>query len=597
MNWLFIGETMGKIKVLKDIVANRIAAGEVVERPESIVKELIENSLDANADKIDIFIKNGGKAGITITDNGCGMSYDDAIIAFERHATSKITSEKDLESIKSLGFRGEALPSIASVTKLLLKTKEQNEENGTIVRIEGGIIKNVTTAPLNSGTHIEITSLFYNIPARKKFLKSVETEYGRIVRVVHSYALANPKIAFTLNHNGKTVVKYSKRQKLEDRIASLLDKNFSFAEINQNSICIKAFLLPPESAIKSQAKQFFLLNGRFVKERTISSALLSAYKSVTSFFSGYPQAVIWMQVPHNFVDVNVHPAKLEVRFKNQGVIYDLVKNVCIECLSKRKETPKMFYNSDKNSFSLNESTNEQIGYNSKQLLNTTYASQFPDIKEDNFNKQEQADINYLNNNFDSVSQPEINYFKVIGQFQNSYILVEKDKELYIVDQHVAHERILYEQTLKRLANGNIEKTNLLIPETVNVGEEILPFILENSDIFFKAGFQFSPIDNKTVKITTVPVFLKQMEIKKTFLEIMAIVIDNKGKDIEEIYKDLAATVGCKAAIKANTNLPYPQMQALLNDIMKTENPYYCPHGRPIIIKLTLDEIEKLFKRK
>jgi len=590
---------MGKIKVLKDVVANRIAAGEVVERPESIVKELIENSIDANADKIDIFIKNGGKAGITITDNGCGMSYDDAIIAFERHATSKITSEKDLESIKSLGFRGEALPSIASVTKLLLKTKEQNEENGTIVRIEGGTIKNVTTAPLNSGTHIEITSLFYNIPARKKFLKSVETEYGRIVRVVHSYALANPKIAFTLNHNGKTVVKYSKRQKLEDRIASLLDKNFSFAEINQNSICIKAFLLPPESAIKSQAKQFFLLNGRFVKERTISSALLSAYKSVTSFFSGYPQAVIWMQVPHNFVDVNVHPAKLEVRFKNQGVIYDLVKEVCIECLSKRKETPKMFYNSDKNSLSLNRNTTsyEQMNYQNPSFK-PVYSSKFPDIKGNELNEHiNNINANEFNSSLNSVSQSDVNYFKVIGQFQNSYILVEKDKELYIVDQHVAHERILYEQTLKRLANGNIEKTNLLIPETVNVGEEILPLITEKSELFFKAGFQFSAIDNKTVKITTVPVFLKQMEIKKTFLEIMAIVIDNKGKDIEETYKDLAATVGCKAAIKANTNLPYPQMQALLNDIMKTENPYYCPHGRPIIIKLTLDEIEKLFKRK
>jgi DNA mismatch repair protein MutL len=587
---------MGKIKVLKDVVANRIAAGEVVERPESIVKELIENSIDSGADKIDVFIKNGGKTGIVVSDNGCGMSYDDAIIAFERHATSKIKTEKDLESIKSLGFRGEALPSIASVTKLLLKTKIKEEDEGTIVKIEGGIIKNVSTAPLNSGTYIEISSLFYNIPARKKFLKSVETEYSRIVRVIHSYALANPKIAFTLNHNGRIVVKYSKRQTLKDRISSLLDKNYSNAEIQYENICIKAFLLPPESAIKSQTKQFFLLNGRFVKERTISSALLSAYKSVTSFFSGYPQAVIWMQVPHNFVDVNVHPAKLEVRFKNQGVIYNLVKDVCTKALRQRKETPKVFLDSNKNSLSLTEKNNEQTLLK-KNTYQPAYSSQFPDIEGNDNERIRNTNNNEFKNHIEKTEQQEQTEFKVIGQFQNSYILVEKIGELYIVDQHVAHERILYEQTLKRLANGTIEKTNLLIPEVVNVGDEVLPLIIQKKDIFFKTGFRFDAIDTKTVKITTVPVFLKQKDITKTFLDVVSVIVDYKDKETEEIYKDLAATVGCKAAIKANTNLPYPQMQELLNNIMKTDNPYYCPHGRPIIIKLSLEQIEKMFKRK
>jgi len=592
---------MGKIKILKDVVANRIAAGEVVERPESIVKELVENSIDSKADKIDVFIKNGGKIGITIIDNGCGMSYDDSILAFERHATSKITTEQDLEGISTLGFRGEALPSIGSVSKLILKTCQTDETEGTIVKIEGGTIKNVVAAPCEKGTFIEVSSLFFNMPARKKFLKSVETEYGRIVRVVNSYALANPSIAFSLVHNGKTVISYSKRQKLADRVSMLLGKEFSFSELDNEGISIKAFLMPPEAAIKSTAKQYFLLNGRFVKERTISSALLSAYKTSTSFFSGYPQAVLWMNIPHFLVDVNVHPSKLEVRFRNQGTIYNLVKEVCMKGLAKRTTTPEIYFNDNNERITLQQNqTNEYRGIANRQ---NSYSYQnhnqhFPDFSGDlvseALNTVDNNENNSINN---SVIQNEYIDYKVIGQYQNSYIIAEKDSELYIIDQHVAHERILYEQSLDRLANGSFDKTNLLIPEIVNVGMEILPLIMTKSQIFAQSGFNFQIIDDKTVKITSVPVFLPQKDISKTFLEIIAVIIENKEKDINELYKDLAATVGCKAAIKAHTNLSYTEMQRLLIDVIKTDNPYYCPHGRPIIIKLTLSEIEKLFKRK
>ena len=582
---------MAEIKILPDRVVNKIAAGEVVERPESVVKELIENSIDAKADNIKVFLKKSGKREIKVIDNGMGMGYDDALLAFERHATSKISDVEEKKKIATLGFRGEALPSIASVSRVTLKTVKKGENEGTIVQIEGGVIKRVEKAQLPVGTEIIVANLFFNTPARKKFLKSDETELSRIIRLVNSYALANPHISFSLYNEGKSLISFSSFESLEKRIKKILGSDFLHHSISYPHLKVEAFVLPPEKALKSSIKQYFLLNGRFVRDKTISQSVYNAFKSVTSFFEGYPQGVIKIEISPELVDVNVHPSKLEVRFRNRNEVYSTVKEACIKALENRKQ-PSHLTITDK---SIQFFTKEKYSPSQTEALHLNE----PQTAYSGNTKQEDGlttEQNYSTQQHFSFEKPSHD-FRVLGQFNSSFIIAEKDNSLYIIDQHVVHERILYEKALKMINKNKIEMQPLLIPITVNTGNENRGILEKHKDLIEKSGFRFEFIDNYSIKITAYPIFLKQKDIEPVFLQLLGLIIEEKEKDKSELFKDIAATIGCKNAIKANTPLNFTEIDSLLSQLFECENPYYCPHGRPILIRLTLDDIEKLFKRK
>ena len=577
---------MAEIRILPDKVINKIAAGEVVERPESVVKELIENSIDAKADSIKIFLKKSGKREIRVIDNGIGMSYDDALLAFERHATSKIKDVKDIERIETLGFRGEALPSIASVSKVILKTTKKGEGEGTIVKIEGGVVKGVEKSQLPEGTEIAVSSLFYNTPARKRFLKSDETELSRIIRLVNSYSLANPDISFFLYNDGSNIISFSSFESLEKRIKKILGSDFLYHSLENPHLKVEVFLLPPEKALKSPIKQYFLLNGRFVKDRTISQSVYNAFKSITSFFEGYPQCVIRISISPELVDVNVHPSKLEVRFRNQNEVYSTIKEACIKALENRKKPSNVII------------TENSMHFFTKQGYSSPHGG-FLGLKEAEkpYSTQSERDKNAIAKARQFPFEKPSHGFRVLGQFYSSYIIAEKDNSLYLIDQHVVHERILYEKALKMINKNTIEMQPLLIPVSVNIGSENRGIVEKNRGLIEKSGFKFEFLDNSSIKITAYPIFLKQRDIEQTFLELLGLIIEEKEKDKSELFKDIAATIGCKNAIKANTPLSFTEIDSLLSQLFECDNPYYCPHGRPILIRLTIDDIEKLFKRK
>ncbi len=584
---------MTSIRVLPDIVANRIAAGEVVERPESVVKELIENALDAGATSIRVMLKNGGKLNITVIDNGCGMAYDDAMLAFERHATSKISTEQDLLGVATLGFRGEALPSIASVSRLRLSTCLKGESEGTILSIEGGVLKKVVRGPLEPGTTIEIGSLFFNVPARKKFLKTVETEYGRVARMVTSYALANPDVSFFLTHNGKQTFAFSERLGLADRARQVLGEDPALADLREPDIEVFVFLLPPEHNLRSPLKQFFLLNGRFIRDKTVSGGMLAAYRQSAAHIEGYPQVIIKLTVEPEMVDVNVHPSKLEVRFRHQPDVYNAVKTCCLNALLSRRQAPSVFYQQGR----------ERLGTyapQSSDWQNNLPTGNFPGASFSHgwYVSEPAAAAVSQPGNVSHESNPVVPAaFSVLAQFQETYILVEHAGELYIIDQHVAHERILFEQALRYIWETGIAQNRLVIPETANVGPELAAVIQEHGQLIEKAGYAVELVGDGILKITASPVFVPNGQIAATLLELLAMIAEGREADVKSLYRDVAALIGCKAAIKANHSLGHTEMANLIADLFQTENPYYCPHGRPVILKLTLSEIEKLFKRK
>lgn len=588
---------MAQIRVLPDIVANRIAAGEVVERPESVVKELVENALDAEATDIRVLLKDGGKNGITVIDDGCGMAYDDAMLAFERHATSKIHDERDLQNVQTLGFRGEALPSIASVSRLTLHTCERGQKEGTVVQLTAGVLKNVDRAPVDPGTRIEVNGLFRNVPARRRFLRTPETEYGRVARIMTAYALANPDVAFTVTHNGKQTIRFDRREDLDSRVRQVLGPEAATGEGSYDWGHVRVYLLPPEHNLKSAMKQYFLLNGRAVRDRTVSAAMMSGYRATAGHIEGSPQAVISISVDPEQVDVNVHPSKLEVRFRNQSEVYNGVRKTCMDALAARTSTPTVFYHATR------ERLDTRVPHEVRETAWMPPRGE-PGVGYSHDHNDGQPGLAGLSvvpgDQGGDRCQPDIPVvsggFQLLAQYRETYILIEREGDLYIVDQHAAHERILFEQTLRLIHQGRVETTRLLVPETVNLDPQHRSVVIQAEGLLQQAGYHARLTDEGTVLISSCPVFVPNGEIRRTFMELLALLDEQREADQKELYRDVAALVGCKAAIKANHSLSHAEMSRLIGDLFETDNPFYCPHGRPVIIRLTVAEIEKLFKR-
>ena len=628
---------MGKIKILDESISNIIAAGEVVENPTSLIKELLENSLDGGSTEIILSVKDGGR-NIEITDNGIGMNKEDLLLCIERHATSKISKKEDLYSLNSYGFRGEALSSICSVSKVKITSKTKDSEIGNSMTVLAGKVTSIKEAERNIGTTIEIKELFFNTPARLKFLRKPTTEYNNIKEIVISEALGNPKVAITLTIEGKEAIKTSGIG-LDNTIVQIFNGNI-FKNLRKFKY---GFLGNSTIARASKDSLFVFVNKRIVKSLVVEKAILDGY--YTQLVKGkYPFAIIFLDVPPGEIDVNVHPSKKIIKFSKELDIYNLLLNEIKELtlgndtlteknvevtvveriverineetgeLEKELISPKNNFLSTKDFVPIMENkvldiqtkTNKDISLDLRGIgrknektgidLGREIANKIQIVQEriGEFSEKESLPaFKNINSNIKIEENKNMTSYKVIGQLLNSYILVEADKKLEIYDQHIVHERILYEELKKQFLNKNINKQGLLIPMRVEVDPRDKEIIFENISIFEEFGFSIDEFQDKEILIRNIPVFDFRENIESVFQKLVLELKNNNGIDLRE---KILISMSCKGAIKAGERLTLEEMEIMIEKLHNIGK-YTCPHGRPIILKLTEDEIEKKFKRK
>jgi len=602
---------MSRIRVLPDDIANRIAAGEVVERPASIVKELIENSLDAGATKIAVDIVEGGRRLIRVTDNGEGMVAEDAATCLLRHATSKLYNPDDLFAIKTLGFRGEALPSIASVSRLTLET-QADSGIGTAIEVAGGQIVAQREGAFPRGTQITVEDLFYNVPARRKFLRSESYELSQVTSYCTHYALAFPEIQFLLRSGSFEVLSTPAVPDFRERIFQifgndLLDELVEHRkEFGRSGLRIQVFTSRPHIQKYNRHSMFFFVNRRLVRDKIIMHAVGEAYRNMLP--SGtFPVAILFLSVPNEDVDVNVHPAKTEVRFKHQGFIHDSIRDTIVSGLTSDKTIVAMQNAGDPSSpYGLPDAPSRvpDSWAGDDPILNAPFALQAPPIVLEGQARSLELSYGRSENpaatpmvpayaDFDRVKR-EVH---PLGQLRDSFIVATDLTGLILIDQHVAHERVLFENYLRQKLAGSLEVQRLLMPIVVELPprqlvilENIIPELTQN-------GFEVEPFGPKTIAIKTAPAILKAGAVEKLLRELLdGLERETQVMNIEALKRKIAATVSCHAAIKINTPLDATKMRWLVGELMKTDVPTVCPHGRPIILRYDLREIERAFKR-
>ncbi len=574
------------IKILPDNLINKIAAGEVVERPVSVVKELVENSLDAGAENIYIEVKDGGKSYIEISDDGRGMDESNLLLAFERHATSKISAFDDLQKISTMGFRGEALPSIASVSMVEAVSKPKGASDGTMVVIKGGTISEVKPSPSKYSTQIKIRSLFFNVPARKKFLSFDDREYKSIYTYFKKVSVSRPDIGFKFINNEKTVFDL-KPQNLKERISAV------FSEIDQDELIktdnslgnysVSGYIGKAGLARKFKDNQFLFINGRIVESKMASFNIVNMYQNLIE--SGYyPFYILFINMPAHEVDVNVHPSKLTVKFADEQKVKRLIteavgnslkESSSITALTSQKESKEHLY--------------EPVALPSMQVKEQTIS--YSSKPEEKFYRPEKDNIGIkvlkINN--------ELIVSENIWQLHNRYILIQVESGALIIDQHVAHERILYEKAIKAFADSPMPSDVLLFPVKVELSFEDRLIVNEVKEYLNKIGFILSEFGQNTFIIEETPMGLVSGDEKKELLDL----IDNYKlyrKNKMDSMESVAASYSCKRAIKAGQKLSKDEMLDLINELFQCEFPHVCPHGRPIIIDLSIRELNKRFKR-
>lgn len=681
---------MGKIVILDEITSNQIAAGEVVERPASVIKEMVENSIDAGASSISVEIKNGGITFMKVTDNGSGLDEDDVEIAFERHATSKIRSANDLESISTMGFRGEALASIASVSTVELTTRMQDKPHGTYINIEGGVTKEIRQVGCPVGTTFVVRNLFYNTPARFKFLKKDSTEAGYISDIMGRIALAKPEISFRLISNNATVLHTPGNNDLLSAIYSVYGKETArqVCEINHEDgrIKISGYAGKPEIARANRNQQSIFVNGRYVKSKIISSAIDEAYKTFL-MKNKFPFIILHITVNPVLIDVNVHPTKMEVRFSEEQEIFRSVYHVVVNAVLGNKEVK---------SVQLGERDRSVFKFENNQMPKTSYSQQnisthetFTQTRENRmlpekslFNRvpreekgieaaqsalreeprletrdmlsdsvqktvvpkpdiastiteetkkeaeglpetplkadvvkyeeklmedvpvvrevcgDEAGELVEEKNDIPRVQPPEniLANSRLIGQVFSTYILLQHENEMILIDQHAAHERVMFEKLREKYRNNESLAQMLLAPMVIELTNKEIKFLETESEFFTKLGFIYEDFGNNCIIVRAVPSIIDSSTVKQSFLDIIDTVMNAGTADFRAIADETLYTIACKAAVKANKKLGELEIQNLLAELTAMENPYTCPHGRPTILKITKYEIEKMFKR-
>lgn len=618
---------MKKIAVLDQNTIDKIAAGEVVERPASVAKELVENAIDAGADAITVEIRDGGIAFLRITDNGSGILKEQVPLAFLRHATSKITSAEDLTHILSLGFRGEALSSIAAVSQVELITKTREDLTGTRYIIEGGFEKSLEDVGAPEGTTFLIRNLFYNTPARAKFLKSPAAEAGYISSIMEQMALSNTNIAFKFVVNGQVRLHTTGNGNLRDVIYCVygreITKELTDLNYEKDGISIGGFLAKPTVSRGNRNFENYYVNGRCVKNRVVTKAIEDAYHT-RMMQHKYPFTAISIQVQKNILDVNVHPTKREVRFSNEPLIYNAVYEAVSEALDRRpmipevkigpqqterKEDPKPVIPKEAIPEPFEQkrrATVSQMSEKSPARSETLRVNQPTVIKHETnqekpkllaedspvYGKPEQMTL------FEKdLLTPESRILhRIIGQVFETYWLVEFDDKLYIIDQHAAHEKVLYERIMKEFENREITSQLLSPPMVISLNLEEETALLNYMDTFHSLGFVIEPFGGKEYTISAVPYNLYQMDSREFFLEILDHLSEEGSRISTTMVTDRLATAACKAAVKGNNRLSVSEAEALIDELLTLENPYQCPHGRPTIISMSRFELEKKFRR-
>lgn len=697
---------MGNIVLLDDLTINKIAAGEVIERPASVVKELVENSIDAGATNINIEIKNGGISYIRITDNGKGIMPDDMEMAFERHATSKIRNASDLETVTSMGFRGEALASIAAISKVEMISKTEENEIGYKVNVQAGKIINKEETGCSKGTIITITDLFFNTPVRYKFLKKDFTEAGYIEDVITRIALIHPEIAIKLTNSGKTIIQTSGNGDIKsvvygiygkDVADNILEVNYQYEDIKVTGVIGK-----PVIARSNRGNQIFFVNKRYIKDKTLTSAAEQAFKGLLTI-GKYGFLILNIEMSPSKVDVNVHPAKLEVRFQDENTIFKAVYHAIKETLLKgelvpedkpveikRQETivtpgeteikkesikfsdllQKMVSKKEEkevedpfeykanpiaeiysNKYGVREeeesykiqnkqiteetAEEDELSKMDTQVINTQeinekimgkiteldnlkieensknfeemYAKTFGNLpktenkeepKDETKVKTEELEMAEKISMFDNMKDKTIPKYKFIGIAFATYIIIEIDNELYIIDQHAAHERIMYEKIKKNFySEGEKDSQLMLLPDIINLTHKEMDIAKENIPVFEKAGFMLEEFGENTIKLTGVPNICIDLDTKQLFLETLDEINTVARTAKQEIEEKFIATLACKSAVKANMVLTKDEVDNLMKQLLVLPNPFTCPHGRPTAIHLTKNDIEKKFSRR
>jgi DNA mismatch repair protein MutL len=589
---------MQRIKILSSNLINQIAAGEVIERPASVIKELVENSIDAEATRIDVIIKDGGRTFIQVSDNGIGMSSEDLEISFQRHATSKINSQDDLASVSSLGFRGEAMPSIASVARVYAKSSTNGNE-GTELSIDAGIINYIRPIGCVKGTLIQVKNIFFNIPARRKFLKKADTEQRAITSIFRRYILSYPDISFKLIVNDKIVYQLASGDLLQ-RIEEVYGKSFAKSvlpvEYIKDNYKVTGFVGNLSVVKKRRGEQFLFLNRRFIQDRLLSSTVVRAYQSLIER-GEFPFFLLNLSAPLDGIDVNVHPAKLEVRFQDEWRIYHVMKSATAEALKDILATLPDFSNMNQNQFQ--ESQNTSFNFNKAQSFSDIPTENAP--RSYSFNDEGNIfQIERAQRRIEQMMQidEKINH-KVYGnifQILNKYIVTEVKSGMLIIDQHVAHERILFESAKKALEGNGLPSQTVLFPQTLKFLPDEYNQLIDIIPYLEKIGFRMREFGDNMIIIDGIPSDVYWGGESGIIREILDKYIGYN--ELNASFMDyIAATYSCKAAIKAGEKLESEEMKNLVDKLFATEHPYYCPHGRPIIVNLSLDELDKRFERK
>ena len=596
---------MSKIRVLADHVANQIAAGEVVERPASVAKELVENSIDAGATRITIEIEAGGRRLLKVSDDGEGMVRDDAVLAFERHATSKISASEDLAAIGTLGFRGEALASIASVAKVELTTSIEGAASATRVTIEGGRIRDVKDAAHPRGTTIAVRDLFFNVPARRKFLRAEATETFHLTNLVTHYALAHPEIAFTFVNNGREVIRAAPAKDLRERayqifggefLENLLEVNGGHGEVAR----VTGFVSAPRDRRTSRDSQYLFVNRRFVRDRMIGRSLSEGYRSILPY-GVYPAALLFIETPLEEVDVNVHPAKTEVRFRRQAAVADAVREAVKNALASAAYAPppqerampayaNVPQTQPRIEYQPQPPSGDEIARDVAEMIQTkSVQSVSPPVvppvpSAEKFTREVEPER--LSSNI-----------RPLGQLDESFIIATDEQGLLLIDQHVAHERVLFDKYRALEAARQTDSQQLLVPETFDLTPAqaaVFDTILPELEIY---GFELMRLSGRTVAIKATPADLPAGEARNMLSELLDTVDAEKKDSARDTLRDeIAASLACHAAIKVNMPLAPEKMRWLIDRLLQTSSPTTCPHGRPVILRLTRRDILKGFHR-
>ncbi len=586
------------VKILTETVANKIAAGEVVERPASVVKELVENSIDAGASDIRIDISAGGRRMIRVSDNGHGMSREDALLSLERHATSKISADTDLDTIDTLGFRGEALPSIASVSRLRLKSRLAGTIEGTEIAVEGGTVRSVTACGMPAGTELTVEQLFYNTPARLKFMRSSETEASHTGELIVRLAISRPEIGFGYYNDGKEILKVTAGD-LQQRLKKVAARDiplFSFYG-ETAAATVNGYFAPPTAARSTAAGMYTYINNRFIRDKVVQHAIMQAFRAVLEK-GRYPLLALFIKVNPGDVDVNVHPTKHEVRFRQQAQVHDTIQGVLEDVL---RESPWL---ENRQNIARPIASSEPLPLKSRHQAGVQQAL-------DRFMSKPSPELQRINEPDASYSRPEqktvpveisatTGYFsslQIICQFRAAYIICQADDRLVIIDQHAAFERVRFEQLKKGFLSGGVESQRLLIPVTLELSFTEAETARRYRDVWTPIGFDLDEFGGLTWRINAVPRIVALKDYEGLFRDILTELQQHGSSASFELVRDeLLARVACHSVVRGSHILELVEMRELLKQMDSTDFAAQCPHGRPVSFEITLKELEKTFNR-